>query len=271
MKDLPIIGAQLTVLDLPKHRDWLIEKNRDLELPEFCMADILAAPDPFIDMAKKALDGWAGRLGIHGPFSGFELDTRDKEVRAVVQRRIGQALDAAEKLGATQMVLHSPYDAWDAHNLDNKPNDRTRRVAAMQETLAPALKRAEAQGVEIVIENIRDVDPAHRAALIEAADSPALKLSVDVGHAYWAHVSEGAPAVDRYISSAGEALGHVHLQDADGYADRHWCLGEGTIPFAPVFAALAGIGNNPRLIVEINEFGRVQEAVAHLRALGLGQ
>jgi sugar phosphate isomerase/epimerase len=271
MTDLPIIGAQLTVLDLPKHRDWLIEKNRDLELPEFCMADILAAPDPFIDMAKKALDGWSGRLGIHGPFSGFELSTRDKEVRAVVQKRIGQALDAAEKLGATQMVLHSPYDPWDAHNLDNGPRDRGKRIAAILETLAPGLKRAEDQGVEIVLENIRDVDPAHRAAVVEAAGSAALKLSVDVGHAYWAHVSAGAPPVDRYISFAGEALGHVHLQDADGYADRHWCLGEGTIPFAPIFAALGALKSNPRLIVEINEFGRVQEAVAHLAALGLGQ
>lgn len=271
MKDLPVIGAQLTVLDLPKHRDWLFEKNRALELPEFCMADILAAPGPFIDMAKKTLDGWSGRLGIHGPFSGFELDTRDKEVRAVVQKRVDQALEAAEKLGATQIVLHSPYDPWDAHNLDNKPNDRKKRIDAMLETLAPALKRAEAQGVEIVLENIKDTDPAHRAAVVEAAGSPALKLSVDVGHAFWAHVSAGAPPVDRYISSAGNALAHVHLQDADGYADRHWVLGEGTIPYAPIFSALAALSSNPRLIVEINEFGRVQEAAAHLAALGLGQ
>lgn len=267
----PIIGAQLTVLDLPRHRDWLFEKNRDLELPEFCMADILASPDPFIDMAKKALEGWTGRLGIHGPFSGFELDTRDKDVRAVVQKRIDQALDVAEKLKASQMVLHSPYDPWDAHNLDNRPTDRAKRVNAMLETLAPALKRAEDQGIEIVLENIKDVDPAHRAAVVAAADSPALKLSVDVGHAYWAHVSAGAPPVDRFISAAGEALGHVHLQDADGYADRHWCLGEGAIPFAPIFAALGGLASNPRLIVEINEFGRVPESVAHLAALGLGQ
>ncbi|HHS93822.1 MAG TPA: sugar phosphate isomerase/epimerase, partial [Rhodobacterales bacterium] len=246
MTQTPIIGAQLTVLDLPRHRDWLFEKNRDLELPEFCMADILASPDPFIDMAKKTLDGWAGRLGIHGPFSGFELDTRDKDVRAVVQKRLDQALDAAGKLGASQMVLHSPYDPWDGHNLDNKPNDRAKRVSAMLETLAPALKRAEDQGVEIVLENIKDVDPAHRAAVVAEADSPALKLSVDVGHAFWAHISAGAPPVDRFISAAGEALAHIHLQDADGYADRHWCLGEGTIPFAPIFAALGGLASNPR-------------------------
>jgi len=271
MTDLPIIGAQLTVLDLPKQRDWLIEKNRDLELPEFCMADILAAPDPFIDMAKKALDGWQGRLGIHGPFAGFELDVKDREIREVVQKRLGQALDVCEKLAATQMVLHSPYDHWDLTNLDNNARARGKRISAVLDTLAPALRRAEALGVEMVLENIQDVDPRDRAAVVEAADSPALRLSVDVGHAYWAHVMAGGPPVDRFVSFAGDLLTHVHLQDADGYADRHWVLGEGTIPFAPIFAALGALKSNPRLIVEINEFGRVPEAVAHLERLGLGQ
>ncbi|MEJ2030483.1 MAG: sugar phosphate isomerase/epimerase [Maritimibacter sp.] len=271
MSDLPIIGAQLTVLDLPKQRDFLFEKNRDLELPEFCMADILAAPDPFIDMAKKALDGWQGRLGIHGPFSGFELDVKDREIRVVVQKRLLQAMEAAEKLGATQVVLHSPFNSWDGGNLDEKPKGREKRVSAILETLAPAVKRAEDQGVELVLENIEDVDPGHRAAVVEAADSASLKLSVDVGHAYWAEVSAGAPKVAEFIAVAGNDLRHVHLQDADGIADRHWCLGEGTLDFAPVFAELSKISSTPRLIVEINEFNRVPEAVAHLAALGLGQ
>lgn len=271
MSETPIVGAQLTVLDLPKHRDWLFEKNRDLELPEFCMADILAAADPFIDMARKALDGWTGRLGIHGPFAGFELDVKDKDLRAVAQRRIDQALDVCEKLGATQMVLHSPYDQWDTHNLDNRPQDRAKRISAIADTLAPAVKRAGDLGVEIVLENIKDTDPAHRAAVVETVASPALKLSVDVGHAFWAHESCGAPPVDRFISAAGEALSHVHLQDADGYADRHWVLGEGTIPFAPIFSEIARLGSNPRLIVEINDFSRVRDSAAHLERLGLAQ
>ena len=58
---------------------------------------------------------------------------------------------------------------------------------------------------------------------------------------------------------------------ADGYADRHWVLGEGTIPFAPIFSALGRLGSNPRLIVEINDFSRVRDSVAHLAGLGLAQ
>ena len=41
-----------------------------------------------------------------------------------MQHRIDRAIDVCEKLGATQMVLHSPYDNWDQANLDNRPADR---------------------------------------------------------------------------------------------------------------------------------------------------
>ncbi|MCW8843783.1 MAG: sugar phosphate isomerase/epimerase [Rhodobacteraceae bacterium] len=271
MSDLPVIGAQLTVLDLPKHRDWLFEKDRDVELPEFCMADILRNPDPFIDMAKTALDGWDGRLGIHGPFSGFELHSGDREVRAIVQARMEQALDVCEKLGAGQMVIHSPYDPWDRDNLDNGPKGRDKRVNAILETLGPAIARAEDLGVVMVMENIKDTDPGDRMAVIRAADSAALRLSVDTGHAHWAHTICGAPAADRFISHAGEMLGHVHLQDTDGYADRHWHIGAGNIPWHGVFEALKTCHAAPHLIVEINDFDRVEESVAYLEALGLAQ
>jgi sugar phosphate isomerase/epimerase len=268
---LPVIGAQLSVLDIDRHRDWLFDRNRDLELPEFCMADVLRAPDVFIDMALTKLDGWHGRLGIHGPFSGFELDCRDREMRAVVQTRLDQALDVCGRLGAVQMVLHSPFDLWDQHNLGNAPKGLDRRVGAILDTLQPALERAGDLGVVLVLENIRDVDPTHRMAVVAAADSPALRLSVDTGHANWAHHVAGAPPVDRFITAAGDLLAHVHLQDTDGSADRHWVPGEGNIAFPAVFSALAGVKSAPHLIVEINEFSRVPEAVAHLAALGLAQ
>ena len=271
MSSLPIIGAQLSVLDLDRHRDWLFEKNRDIELPEFCMADVLRSPGTFVGMAREKLDGWTGRLGIHGPFSGFELDSKDRDIRAVVQKRLDQALAVCESLGAVQMVLHSPYDGWDHSNLDTGLKNRERRVAAILETLKPALQRAEQAGVVIVLENIKDLAPTDRAAVVRAAASPALKLSVDVGHAHWAHHVCAAPSAAEFIAAAGDNLTHVHLQDTDGLADRHWVLGEGNIPFPEIFARLSRIRSDPHLIIEINDFARVQDACAHLESLGLAQ
>jgi sugar phosphate isomerase/epimerase len=66
-------------------------------------------------------------------------------------------------------------------------------------------------------------------------------------------------------------LNHVHLQDADGYADRHWQLGQGTILWPSVFAALAPITSNPRLIIELRDKGGVIPSANHLKSLGLAQ
>ena len=141
----------------------------------------------------------------------------------------------------------------------------------MLETLKPAIARAEDLGVMMVMENIKDTDPRDRAEVIAAADSPALRLSVDTGHAHWVHWVCGAPPADRYISAAGEMLGHVHLQDTDGYADRHWPIGRGNIVWEAVLQALGNIKSAPHLIVEINDFDRVEESVKHLERLGLAQ
>lgn len=271
MPELPVVGAQLTALHLDKLRDWLFEKDRDLELPEYAMADILRDPDPFIDMALQRLDGWNGRLGVHGPFRGFQIDTSDPDVRQVVQARLDACLDACDRLGAVQMVIHSPFDAWDAANLDRIPRNRDRRYASIVQTLAPALARAEDQGVTLVLENIRDVRPADRARVLDAAGSAALKLSVDTGHAHWAHCAAGAPDAAAFVAAAGADLAHVHLQDTDGTADCHWPLGEGTIDFAMVFAELSRLGARPHLIVEINDFLKVPASVALLAEQGLAQ
>ncbi len=271
MPELPVIGAQLSVLDLPAHRDWLAECDRDLELPEFSLPDILRAPEPFIDMARAALDGWRGRLGIHGPYSGFELDVTDRELRGLVQGRLMAALDVCAALGAVQMVIHSPHDAWDADNADVTPRARRAGIGAVVDTLAPVLARARDQGVVLVLENVRDTDPEFRAAVVAAADSAALKLSVDTGHAFWAHRSQGAPDAAGFIRAAGADLAHVHLQDSDGRADRHWPLGEGDEDWPAVMAAIAASGARPHLIVELRDFSRAPASVAHLSVLGLGR
>ena len=269
---LPIIGAALSVLDLPAHETWLRELPRDLELQDFCQAELLDAD--WQSVAAKALqhlDGHEGRLGIHGPFWGWTIASYDADVRAVVRKRLNQGLDVCEMLGATQMVIHSPFTTWGYNHRGMFPSDADRMLSAARDTLGAALDRADAMGVTMVVENIEDKEPADRAALCEALGWKALALSVDTGHAHYAHGSTGAPPVDSYIRAAGNHLNHVHLQDADGYADRHWQLGHGTVLWHSVFSALGNITSNPRLIIELRDKAGVIPSAKHLKALGLGQ
>jgi len=267
-----LIGAALGVADLATYSDWLKEEQRDLELQSFHSADVLSGDfTPLADEVNKLLDGYKGRLGLHGPFWGFGIASQDPEVRAIAAKRMAQGLDACRAVNATQMVIHSPYTIWDYNNIDQYETGRADLIGRAHDTLRAAVTRAEDQGVQLVIENIEDVDPTDRLNLVRSFGSEAVKLSLDTGHAQYAHLTNGAPPVDYYVTSAGNMLHHVHLQDAEGYADRHWAIGEGNIRWSAVFRALSTLESAPRLILELRDKAGIPTSMAYLAAHGLGR
>ena len=268
----PRIGAALPLAGLRLHREWLIESQRDLEIQDFTYAETLNGDwKPLADEIKKELDGYHGRLGIHGPFWGFVMDSEDPDVRALATKRYLQGLDVCAELGATHMVIHSPYTTWDYNNLDNYPGSRAEKTERVHLCLGAVVKRAEQQGVTLVIENIEDMDPHARVDLAKSFSSKAVRVSIDTGHANYAYGSNGAPPVDYYVHAAGDMLAHVHLQDTDGHADRHWAPGEGNIAWHAVFGALAQYSSHPRLVLELSDYHKIRAGADHLIGLGLAE
>jgi len=269
-KDLPILGAALTLDMLAHHRDWMLSAPRDLEIQSFASPHVLngdlAAP---IARAKTLIDGLQGRIGLHGPYIGFTIDSGDPDMALLVQKRLLQGLEVCEALGATQMVIHSPVTSWDHGNQLAEPLEATLQIEKSRFTLAPVLKRAEATGVTLVMENIEDMDPAARCRITDALHSPNLKVSLDTGHAQYAHITTGAPPVDAYVTAAGARLDHVHLQDSNGFADRHWHPGDGPLNWHAIFAALGKLPQMPRLILEVNDLRGLRRGADHLARLGL--
>ncbi len=269
---LPVIGAALTVETCARLRPWILERQRDVEVQDFIWPRLLDGDWRAVtDRYAALLDGYTGRLGIHGPFWSLPLDAMDPEIVAVMRRRMAQGLDICGALGATQMVIHSPFTTWDHFNLDSAPDARAELIARAVETLTPLVRRAEDQGVTLVIENIEDIDPADRVRLAQAFDSARVRVSLDTGHAHYAHGATGAPPVDYFVTVAGDMLEHVHVQDADGHADRHWPPGEGTVLWPSVFAALARLKSQPRLVLELNDETRIEQGAAWLVAQGLAE
>ena len=62
-----VLGAAMMTAEIPDHIDWLRERDRDLEIQDWFLPAALEDPAPLVAAAKQALDGWSGRLGIHGP------------------------------------------------------------------------------------------------------------------------------------------------------------------------------------------------------------
>jgi sugar phosphate isomerase/epimerase len=269
-KEIPVLGAALTLDMLALHRGWMLSAPRDLELQSFALPHVLQGDiAPHIARAKALTEGLTGRIGLHGPYVGFSIDSADPDIALIVRKRMLQCLEVCEALGATQMVIHSPVTAWDHGGQQTDAYDAMIQTERVRYTLGPVLQRAADTGVELVMENIEDVDPNARCRMVDALKSPALNVSLDTGHAQWAHVTVGGPPVDAYIAAAGKRLTHVHLQDSDGFADRHWHPGEGPLNWRAIFAALHKLPKMPRLILEVSDQRHVPVGAAHLAALGL--
>jgi sugar phosphate isomerase/epimerase len=268
----PLLGCAIELPHLPTHRDWIIESQRDLEIQDFCEPETLGDGwRETADAIRAQLKGHRGRLGTHGPFYGFNISSKDPEIIQVIRRRFDRGLDIAAHLGATQMVIHSPFDGWDDHNMRAYPEQLDKRIARVVDNLAPTVRRAEGLGVEVVIENIEDRDPSARRRLAEAFGTQAVKVSIDTGHANYAHHATGAPTPSAFVTAAGDALAHVHLQDTDGFADHHWHPGEGNIAWREVFAELGKIGSGPRLIIEVNDLPGLRKGADWLIDKGLAR
>lgn len=269
------VGAALLSENVIHHRDWLFSENRDLEIQDFCLPHVVSGGwDDAVVAAKAAIEGFRGRLGIHGPFYGLDIANPDADMARAIGAKYVKSVEAAAALGARQMVIHSPFDNWHDYNRFNFIERGYESVVAKvaedaAQVLAPALSLAETHGVTLVVENIKDISPAIRREMVEIIDSPALALSIDTGHAQIAQRASDAPPVDVFVQDAGARLQHVHLQDTDGYADRHWAPGEGHIEWVEVFRALAAAESQPHLVLELRRHGDIPQGFAHLKSLGV--
>ncbi len=275
---LPILGAAMPIDSIAQHADWLREHGgRDLEIQDAYRSEVIDGDwKPIIQKAKDALEGHVGRVGVHGPFDGLHIGAWDSAVREFVAGRYLKALDfvgaLCQAIGTREphMVVHSPFlffgHAQVAHTPATGLNDQIKWV---HQTLEAVVSKAEALGVTIVIENIRDLNPQPLLALVRSFDSDRVRMSLDVGHANL--MSEiGAPKADQWVRDADVLLGHVHLQDNDGMLDHHWRLGQGTINWYAVMTAIRNLETKPRLILEVRPT-EMKPAAAWLVEQGLAR
>ncbi|MEL6373032.1 MAG: sugar phosphate isomerase/epimerase family protein [Pseudomonadota bacterium] len=274
---LPLVGAAIQLKDL-KQVDglhaFIRDESRDLEIQDYSLPHVIAGDlAPVIARSREAVDGHHGRIGIHGPFFGWSLATNDADVRAIVRKRLMSALDALLAFvpdpAKAHMVVHSPIGTWAYFNDPKDPGAAEKKIERTHAALRDVLAKAADHGLTLVLENIEDRDPAALVKMVETIDHPALALSLDTGHANYAHGALGGPPPDYFARAFGRRLAHVHLQDTDGYADRHWQLGTGSICWRAVMEAIAEAADAPRLLIEMRQARDILPSVRYLQELGL--
>lgn len=162
--------------------------------------------------------------------------TRERDLTGLTDE-----INAAGELGVEVIVLHP--GKVDVPGLEFEDTSETQRSEAMSflvefmKTVAPI---AESAGVVIGLENMH-YNPgwlirAHSelAEVVDAIDSPAVGITLDVGHAW------GSGGVDSGIKTFGDRIRHVQVHDARGpegagnVRDQHMEIGTGVIDWGPV-------------------------------------
>lgn len=104
--------------------------------------------------------------------------------------------------------------------------------------------------------------------LLSRVDSPRMRLTLDIGHLH----CQGETPLDMQIRRWGPLLVNVHIEDMRRGVHEHLPFGEGEIDFPPVIAALAAVGYNGGLHVELSRHSHMaptaaRQAIEFLRPL----
>lgn len=188
-----------------------------------------------------------GPVGVHGPFIDMAHASLDPEITRICRGRYLDALDIAETLGASYLLLHSQYNTM--LKLETYPD---MYHEASLRFWPEILDQAEKRDISIYIENMFDSNPAPLRRLAGAMDSPRFKLCLDVAHSqiYSQH------SITEWAATYGEHLAHVHMNNSRGTYDDHLGLGEGAIDIAAAIENIEATGLSVTYALETNTHTR---------------
>ncbi|HLZ05307.1 MAG TPA: sugar phosphate isomerase/epimerase family protein [Bradyrhizobium sp.] len=204
--------------------------------------------DDFDAGARRELRGalneaGARRTALNMPSLDYNLASPLPRARAASVQMFADAIDLAADVGAEWLVMvpgrMSPLF----------PPSAADKMKWISESVAALLPRAEARGVGIAVENIPFAafpDAISLGRFVRGFNSPRLAVCYDAANAHFI----GEPPAEG-IAHLGDLLRIVHLSDTGRDVWRHGRIGTGSVPFAEVARALAGVGFDGPCTLEI--------------------
>jgi L-ribulose-5-phosphate 3-epimerase len=188
----------------------------------------------------------------------FLLDPHHKHEPTLVtatpaarQRRITflkHAIDVAAKLDADCVSLWSGI----VHDTADPTESFGRLVPALTEVLEYAAEKGIDLAFEpepgMLVDTLGSYDRLLGELAAQSVDCSRLRLTIDVGHLHCL----GELPIPAKIEQYAAQLANVHIEDMRPGVHEHLMFGDGTIDFPPVIAALARIGYDGLLSVELS-------------------
>jgi sugar phosphate isomerase/epimerase len=248
-------------------RYFPLARRQSVSWLEFSCQNPVNFPQTFdrarIRRVRALIDRSGIRCGLH---SASFVNTAEimPTVRKAAVAHLREYVDLTAALGCEYLVVHCGFH-FSAY-LDSVH-------AALYETMARSVEYGERRRVPLVIENMNRlpgdsefqylgvrIEEFHR--LFERIRSPYLGLALDVAHC------ELLPGgTSPFVRAFQDRIHSAQLSDNRGRVDEHMTIGEGTIDFRRVLAALRRIRFAGPLIIEL--FDVAKKLVSHRRLLAL--
>lgn len=225
-----------------------------------------------IDYIRGVAEDNGLMLAIHF-CAGNDLAGSNKGHLEESRRQIRETIRICSRIGGSVVVAHpgqSPrLSLHNKNSLKRFPrfqleNLKAEALVRFKESLADAARYGEEMGVVIGLENCSHVDTCIQSRLedivewVDDVASPALKITLDTGHANL----EGG--VQKALAAYGSRIVHIHIDDNDGKSSSHGELGSGTINWhaiAPFLRSFDGM-----LALEILGFDDLEGALLRSKA-----
>ncbi|MDA1348252.1 MAG: sugar phosphate isomerase/epimerase [Chloroflexi bacterium] len=201
---------------------------RGLELGSWTLwPDVMSDTDVREVRVQAAANGID--LSIHFVHRGVAPASHDPERRRSHLADLGRTLDLAHDIGARAIVVHpGPIDRPGVKPAAASEDVRRQAIENLADFLSKGARMAEERGAVLCVENLAHV-PGYviqsydeLVQVVEMVDSPAVRITLDVGHA---DLSDGLRLA---IDAFSPYLRHVHMHDSDGSRD-HFEVGKGSL------------------------------------------
>lgn len=191
-----------------------------------------------------ALKGFDVPFTVHPPAWDVNAAAPIRALRDAAAILNKAAVHFCHEVGGSQIVYHPGY--YDSESFFSKTRARDFCYSLLDELVAIS----KPLGITIAFENIAPPAMAlfTQEEYIHALDGidPCVKFLLDVGHAHINHWN-----IPEVIDRIGERLCAFHLHDNNGGGDAHLPIGQGSIAWDPVFAAMRQL---PKDVIYVMEY-----------------
>ena len=191
------------------------EYEINLEIAEFCTAWNMDEKFTGVDkVVQKKLDGIAKSV-LHAPYNELFPCAIDKKARALAAERYRHAAQLAKRYGSEKVIIHGGFNPWIYFPV----------WYVEQSILFWKAFLKDDPGVQIVLENVLETEPAWLLDIVKGVDDPRLRMCLDVGHV---NAYSSIPVLG-WLEDCAPYISHFHVHNNDGTRDQHNALHDGSI------------------------------------------